>query len=84
MELNGLLDTEFYDTSQRRAIVLALNKKCPILIIQGLPGTGKTGMLKQLISLVVEQGERVLVTAPTNAVVNNMVEELSDIGAWRN
>ncbi|KAI3472514.1 hypothetical protein Pfo_028008 [Paulownia fortunei] len=45
------------------------------------PGTGKTGVLKQLISLVVKQGERVLVTAPTNAAVDNMVEKLSDIGA---
>ncbi|KZV39296.1 DNA-binding protein SMUBP-2 [Dorcoceras hygrometricum] len=36
---------------------------------------------KELISLVVEQGERVLVTAPTNAAVDNRVEKLSDIGA---
>ncbi|KAK6155288.1 hypothetical protein DH2020_009536 [Rehmannia glutinosa] len=80
-ELNGLLDTEFYDTSQQRAIALGLNKKRPVLIIQGPPGTGKTGVLKQLISIAVKQGERVLVTAPTNAAVDNMVEKLSDIGA---
>ncbi|KAH6769396.1 P-loop containing nucleoside triphosphate hydrolases superfamily protein [Perilla frutescens var. frutescens] len=80
-ELNGLLDTEFYDKSQQRAIALGLNKKRPVLIIQGPPGTGKTGVLKELISLVVKQGERVLVTAPTNAAVDNMVDKLSDIGA---
>ncbi|KAK4384725.1 DNA-binding protein SMUBP-2 [Sesamum angolense] len=81
VELSGLLDTKFYDSSQQRAIALGLNKKRPVLIIQGPPGTGKTGVLKQLISLVVKQGERVLVTAPTNAAVDNMVEKLSEIGA---
>lgn len=80
-ELNGLLDAECYDESQQRAIALGLNKKRPVLIIQGPPGTGKSGVLKQLISIVVKQGERVLVTAPTNAAVDNMVEKLSDIGA---
>ncbi|KAL2545642.1 P-loop containing nucleoside triphosphate hydrolase superfamily protein [Forsythia ovata] len=79
-ELNGLLDTGFYDTSQRKAIALGLNKKRPILIIQGPPGTGKTGVLREIISVVVRQGQRVLVTAPTNAAVDNMVEKLSDIG----
>ncbi|XP_051141800.1 uncharacterized protein LOC127258818 isoform X2 [Andrographis paniculata] len=81
VELNDLVDTEFFDTSQQRAIALGLNRKRPVLIIQGPPGTGKTRVLKQLISLVVEQGEKVLVTAPTNAAVDNMVEQLSDIGA---
>ncbi|KAL0313745.1 UNVERIFIED_CONTAM: DNA-binding protein SMUBP-2 [Sesamum calycinum] len=81
VELSGLIDTKFYDSSQQRAIALGLNKKRPVLIIQGPPGTGKTGVLKQLISLVVKQGERVLVTAPTNAAVDNMVEKLSEIGA---
>ncbi|KAL3637883.1 hypothetical protein CASFOL_018331 [Castilleja foliolosa] len=76
-----LYDSEFYDRSQKRAIALGLNKKRPVLIIQGPPGTGKTGVLKQLISTVVKQGERVLVTAPTNAAVDNMVDKLSDIKA---
>ncbi|CAA0823277.1 P-loop containing nucleoside triphosphate hydrolases superfamily protein [Striga hermonthica] len=80
-QLNGLTDTKFYDLSQQRAIALGLNKKRPVLVIEGPPGTGKTGVLKQLISTAVKQGERVLVTAPTNAAVDNMVEKLSDINA---
>ncbi|KAF8378938.1 hypothetical protein HHK36_028363 [Tetracentron sinense] len=79
-ELDGLLESGIYDNSQERAIALGLNKKRPLLIVQGPPGTGKTGLLKELISLAVQQGERVLVTAPTNAAVDNMVEKLSHIG----
>ncbi|XP_071933664.1 uncharacterized protein [Coffea arabica] len=80
VELNGLLDSKSYDVSQRRAIALGLNRKRPVLIIQGPPGTGKTGLLKELIPLAVKQGERVLVTAPTNSAVDNMVEKLCDSG----
>ncbi|CAK9171537.1 unnamed protein product [Ilex paraguariensis] len=79
-EPDGLLYSETFDESQRRAIALGLNKKRPILIVQGPPGTGKTGLLKELILLAVKQGERVLVSAPTNAAVDNMVEKLSGIG----
>ncbi|CAI9087076.1 OLC1v1021047C1 [Oldenlandia corymbosa var. corymbosa] len=79
VELKGLIDdSKSYDLSQRRAIALGLNKKRPVLIMQGPPGTGKTGLLKELISLAVKQGERVLVTAPTNSAVDNIVEKLAD------
>ena len=69
-----------YDDSQRKALALGLNKKWPILIIQGPPGTGKTVILKEIILKAAEQGEKVLVTAPTNAAVDNMVDKLSDTG----
>lgn len=80
VKLNGQLENGIFDVSQKRAVALGLNKKRPLLIVQGPPGTGKTGLLKELIILAVQQGERVLVTAPTNAAVDNMVEKLSDIG----
>ncbi|OMO56477.1 hypothetical protein COLO4_35630 [Corchorus olitorius] len=78
--LDGLLQNGIFDDSQRKAIALGLNKKRPLLVVQGPPGTGKTGLLKEIIALAVQQGERVLVTAPTNAAVDNMVEKLSDTG----
>lgn len=78
--LDGILGSESLDESQQRAIALGLNKKRPVLVIQGPPGTGKTGLLKQLIACAVQQGERVLVTAPTNAAVDNLVEKLSNVG----
>lgn len=71
---------KLFDDSQRRAIALGVNKKRPVMIVQGPPGTGKTGMLKEVITLAVQQGERVLVTAPTNAAVDNMVEKLLHLG----
>lgn len=78
--LDGLLDSANFDDSQSRAVALGVNKKRPLLVIQGPPGTGKTVLLKKLILLAVRQGERVLVTAPTNAAVDNMVEKLSNSG----
>ncbi|CAA6669483.1 unnamed protein product [Spirodela intermedia] len=79
-KVDGLIEDGRYDESQLKAISLGLNKKRPLLVVQGPPGTGKTGMLKELITLAVKQGDRVLVTAPTNAAVDNMVERLSDTG----
>ncbi|KAF8690726.1 hypothetical protein HU200_041105 [Digitaria exilis] len=69
-----------FDTSQSKALALALNKKMPVLVIQGPPGTGKTGLLSYLIPCVVQRGERVLVTAPSNAAIDNIVEKLSSTG----
>ncbi|KAE8669015.1 P-loop containing nucleoside triphosphate hydrolases superfamily protein isoform 2 [Hibiscus syriacus] len=76
----AVVATLFRDKEDRKAIALALNKKRPVMVVQGPPGTGKTGMLKEIIALAAQQGERVLVTAPTNAAVDNMVEKLSDTG----
>ncbi|KAM0898120.1 hypothetical protein ACQ4PT_022118 [Festuca glaucescens] len=69
-----------FDDSQLRALSLGLNKKRPVLVIQGAPGTGKTVLLTELIVRAVGQGENVLVTAPSNAAVDNMVEKLSSTG----
>ncbi|CAH8277150.1 unnamed protein product [Arabidopsis lyrata] len=79
-ELSDEPVSKLFDSSQRRAIALGVNKKRPVMIVQGPPGTGKTGMLKEVITLAVQQGERVLVTAPTNAAVDNMVEKLLHLG----
>ncbi|KNA13086.1 hypothetical protein SOVF_119860 [Spinacia oleracea] len=80
VEEDGLLESSGFDDSQRRAMALGLNKKRPMLVIQGPPGSGKSRLLKKLIALSVERGEKVLVTAPTNAAIDNMVEKLSDTG----
>ncbi|ONM54105.1 P-loop containing nucleoside triphosphate hydrolase superfamily protein [Zea mays] len=78
----GSLETHShsFDTSQSRALALALDKERPVLVIQGPPGTGKTRLLSYLVARVVRRGERVLVTAPSNAAVDNMAESLSASG----
>lgn len=79
---DGSLETHShsFDTSQSRALALALDKERPVLVIQGPPGTGKTRLLSYLVARVVRRGERVLVTAPSNAAVDNMAESLSASG----
>ncbi|KAJ3672174.1 hypothetical protein LUZ60_006895 [Juncus effusus] len=76
-ELPESFENKNFDESQLKSIKLGLNKNRPVLIIQGPPGTGKTGLLKELIVLAAQQGEKILLTAPTNAAVDNMVERLS-------
>jgi len=71
---------DFFDDSQKRAISLGLNRQRPVLVIQGPPGTGKTSVLTELICIASRKGERMLVTAPSNAAVDNMVERLADMG----
>ena len=49
-------------------------------MIQGPSSTGKTSVLTELICIVSRKGERMLVTTPSNVVVDNMVERLPDMG----
>ncbi|KAL4574777.1 hypothetical protein LXL04_021615 [Taraxacum kok-saghyz] len=44
-DLSGTKNIENYDSAQRRAIALGPNQKGPVLIVQGPPGIGKTGLI---------------------------------------
>lgn len=79
-DLGEIQRKDFFDESQKRAITLGLNRQRAVSIIQGPPGTGKTSVLAELIGIAVKRGERILVTAPSNAAVDNMVERLADMG----
>ena len=66
------------DASQFEAISFALNSgDRPISLIHGPPGTGKTTTVAELIQQAVHMYKfKVLVTAPSNVAVDNVLERL--------
>jgi ATP-dependent RNA/DNA helicase IGHMBP2 len=74
-------DNAFYNDglndSQRDAIRFALNSK-DVALILGPPGTGKTTTVVEAIKqIVTKRREKVLVCAPSNIAVDNIVEKLA-------
>jgi predicted DNA helicase len=65
------------DQSQLEAIEFALQPDRPVALIHGPPGTGKTTTIAELIQQAVHCHDmRVLVTAPSNVAVDNILERL--------
>jgi ATP-dependent RNA/DNA helicase IGHMBP2 len=62
--------------SQREAIRFALSAE-DIAVIHGPPGTGKTTSVVEFICQAVARGEKVLVCAPSNTAVDNLLERLA-------
>jgi ATP-dependent RNA/DNA helicase IGHMBP2 len=66
------------DTSQLEAIAFALEQDRPVSLIHGPPGTGKTTTVAELIQQAVyNHGMKVLVAAPSNVAVDNVLERLA-------
>uniref|UniRef100_A0A224YIC1 DNA helicase n=1 Tax=Rhipicephalus zambeziensis TaxID=60191 RepID=A0A224YIC1_9ACAR len=63
------------DESQQEAVAFSLRQK-ELAIIHGPPGTGKTTTLVEVILQCSKQGSKVLVCAPSNVAVDNLVERL--------
>lgn len=65
--------------SQRQAIagIIANEQLC---IVHGPPGTGKTTTLIEAIVQLVQQGEKVLVSAPSNTAVDHLAKGLLQQG----
>lgn len=65
--------------SQRTAVdALAENKE--LAVLHGPPGTGKTTTLVETVYQKVKNGERILVTAPSNAAVDHIAACLLEAG----
>jgi len=65
--------------AQTEAVASAFSSS-PIYCIQGPPGTGKTMVLSQLVQLLVENGERVLITSHTHMAINNAINKVYERG----
>jgi len=71
-------DTEtvgFLNESQQQALE-KINGNEPVVIVHGPPGTGKTTTLVEAIAALVKHGEKVLVTAPSNAATDHIALQL--------
>lgn len=64
--------------SQLRALS-KIESALDVAIIHGPPGTGKTTTLTQSIAQILQHENQVLVTAPSNAAVDLLVEKLSNM-----
>ena len=62
---------------QKEAVLRALAAR-EVALVHGPPGTGKTTVLIEIIRQAVEEGYRVLASAPSNIAVDNMLEKLLD------
>ena len=64
-----------YASEQRRAILCALNES--VFILTGGPGTGKTTVVKALIGIFEDMGQRVALAAPTGRAAQRLSEATS-------
>ncbi len=60
------------DDAQREAVIQAITKK--LLIITGGPGTGKTTLIRVLLSYYMSRGKHVLLAAPTGRAAKRLGE----------
>lgn len=73
------LELAGYNPSQREAIGLACGAQ-DFGLIHGPPGTGKTTTLMGIMRELCQQGERLLVCAPSNAAVDLLTQKALDAG----
>ncbi len=84
------LDFARYQRAWEAAYLAGLNEgQCEALaqaygadlyhLIQGPPGTGKTFVLAHLVRLLVQDGQRVLVTALTHRAINNALNKIKAV-----
>ncbi len=68
-----------FNTEQNLAIERAMQMQ-DYLLIHGPPGTGKTGVIAEIVKRLVQRGQRVMLAAFTNQAVDNMLQRLDAEG----
>lgn len=66
--------------AQQQSAANAVWSRAPLTLLHGPPGTGKTRTLVTAVSGLVEGGEKILASAPSNMAVDVLVERLSGEG----
>jgi len=75
----AIAEQQGFNAAQAEAVGLAYAAE-QIACIQGPPGTGKTRVLGLIAQLMVERGERVLVTSHTHTAINNALNGIHGRG----
>ncbi|KAF4724703.1 hypothetical protein FOZ63_016413, partial [Perkinsus olseni] len=68
---------------QRRAVRICLDAS-PLALVHGPPGTGKTTVLVSYILEAIQAHQRLLVCAPSNVAVDNLLERVTSVGGVSN
>jgi hypothetical protein len=76
-----LAPSEHLNLSQQQAVQLC-RTRTPAFV-WGPPGTGKTTTLGHIITTLMQQGQRILVTSTTNAAVDQALAKLAALGTAR-
>ena len=69
----------FYNSNlndSQKAAVFAITENENFIIVHGPPGTGKTTTLIEAIKQLIARGQKVVVSAPSNAAVDHLAEGL--------
>jgi DNA replication ATP-dependent helicase Dna2 len=74
--LSNTFNIQYLNSSQKTALSNAVNAS-DFCIIQGPPGTGKTEIIANIANVLLEQGKKVFVTAPTHTAINNCLNAIS-------
>jgi DNA replication ATP-dependent helicase Dna2 len=68
-----------FNAEQNLAVERAMQMQ-DYLLIHGPPGTGKTGVIAEIVKRLVQRGQRVILAAFTNQAVDNMLQRLDAEG----
>ena len=85
IQVNATPQSLFNDrlnNNQKEAVGVCCNLSSEDLfhLIHGPPGTGKTTVITEIVSILHKKGQRVLVTSHTNVAVDNVLEKLASQG----
>ena len=79
LEENSFPVSDQLNPSQQEAVLRALNAQ-DLAIVHGPPGTGKTTTLAEVIKHLAKQEKSILITAPSNTAVDNLMLKVAKAG----